>query len=266
MHGIHKKVALFLIATFILVVLPVARVAYSKEMAAKITYLSGECLLLKKGQTEWGKAALNMALYPGDKLRTKINAKVEVKFHDGSVVRIAQLSDFEVKTSSKNEETGENNIELKTKKGSYWTKFKKSTTAKNTLNQELPTAITGVRGTIYRIVADEDGKTVLRVYKGKVEVKTWLEAVEGQLVPKLKEDTGEKKEHKEVGPPKEVTGPKEVSMEEWIRTVVDMQQITLYPDKAPEEPEKFDPKEDAKDPWVQWNLERDKLLEEEGEN
>ncbi len=264
MHSTYQKVTLFLIAAFILTVMPVTRVAYSKEMAAKITFLSGQCMLLKKGQSEWTKAAVNMALYPGDRLRTKMKAKVEIKFHDGSVVRLAEFSEFEIKKSEKSEGSGENNIELKTNKGSYWTKFKKSS-AKSTLTQQLPTALTDVRGTEYRIVADEDGKTVLRVYKGKVEVKTWLEAVEGQLVPKLKEDLGEKKEHTPVGPPKEVTGPKEISMEEWIRVVEDMQQITLYPDKSPEEPEKFDADEDAKDPWVQWNKERDKLLEKEGE-
>lgn len=239
---------------------------HAKEMAAKITHLTGECLIMKKGKTEWGKASVNMALYAGDKLRTKLKAKVELKFHDGSVVRLSEFSDFEIKQSSKDDASGESSIDLKTKKGNYWTKFKKSTTAKNTLTQELPTSLTGVRGTVYRLVVDEDGKTVLRVYKGKVEVKTWLEAVEGQMVPKLKEGTGEKKSgNKQVGPPKEVTGPKKISMEEWIRVVYDMQQITLYPDKSPGEPEKFDAEEDSKDPWVQWNKERDKLLEDEGE-
>ncbi len=265
MRFTRKKSALcFFFAFFLASLLSGVFSLYAKEMAAKITRITGECLVLRKGEKDWAKAAVKMPLYAGDRLRTKINTKVEVKFHDGSVIRIAALSDFEVKSASKDDKTGENNIDVKTKKGNYWTKFKKST-AQSNLNQELPTAITGVRGTVYRIEVDEDGKTVLRVYKGKVEIKTWLEAVEGQMVPKLKEGDGEKKEHKQVGPPKEVTGPKEISMEEWVRTVEAMQQITLYPDKAPEDPAKFDAEEDSKDPWVKWNKEMDALLEKEGE-
>ena len=48
-------------------------------------------------------------------------------------------------------------------------------------------------------------------------------------------------------------------MEEWIRIVEAMQQITISPDGIPSKPRTFTLEEDVND-WVQWNVERDRQI------
>ncbi|MDH3963884.1 MAG: hypothetical protein OEV25_10755, partial [Deltaproteobacteria bacterium] len=59
--------------------------------------------------------------------------------------------------------------------------------------------------------------------------------------------------------PTRVTGPHRVTVEEWIRIVESMQQITVNAEGIPSKPRTFSMEEDLND-WVQWNLERDLLI------
>ena len=56
--------------------------------------------------------------------------------------------------------------------------------------------------------------------------------------------------------PTRVPGPHRVTVEEWIRIVEAMQQITVSAEGIPSKPRTFSMEEDLND-WVQWNLERD---------
>lgn len=222
--------------------------------SAKVTFASGSVSVQAKGKTAWAPAKAGTALGAGDKVKTGKSSKVEIKFSDGSVIRLASMASL---TIVKMESGNKNKTNVKTEKGNVWAKVK-TVAGKTEFETQSPTLIAGVRGTVYRMNIKEDDTTVVKVYKGKVEVKTWLEAIKKQQEMMEKGLKPEKSNEE----PYEVEGPTEVTMEQWYRIVGEMQQITIGK-KGFEDVKPFNAEEDAKDPWVQWNKERDKLLEKE---
>jgi hypothetical protein len=60
--------------------------------------------------------------------------------------------------------------------------------------------------------------------------------------------------------PVQVQGPTEVSLKQWFEIIKAQQQIVVRPDGTYAKSE-FNLQDDEKLEWVQWNKERDKLLE-----
>lgn len=205
------------------------------------------------------KVSPKFLIQPGDLIRTGEKSKIEIIFDDGSIVRLAEKSELKINNLSLNIEKKEYNTAVTAKIGNFWNRIKKITSYKNNFTTATPTAIAGVRSTVYRMKIEEDTTTLVRVYRGKVEIKTWIEAYENMI-----RTYGEKEEQQEYEQPYEVEGPQEVSMEEWIQIVSAMQEIVISPKEMPTPPRKFDPEEDAKDPWVIWNKMRDAQLDREG--
>lgn len=256
----------FLIFTTILILFSCAIFYLNKIVSAagtaKLSICSGSCSVKKKGTSAYKPAAAGTPLSAGDAVKTGAKTKAEVKFPDGSVIRMADNTSVVIKNFSINDVAKTKSTSVNTNVGNVWAKIKKSN-YKTDFKTKTPTAIAGVRSTVYRLVIDEDGSTTVKVYDGNVEVKTWLDAVNKTIQKGIKEKKqGEKKQ---VNGPKEIKGPKEISMEEWTKVVQKNQQIIIGVGKAPEDPSDFDPEADAKDPWVQWNKELDDQMDKEGE-
>lgn len=230
---------------------------------AKLSICSGSCSVKKKGTTAYKPVAAGTPLAAGDAVKTGAKTKAEVKFPDGSVIRMADNTNVVIKNFSINDAAKTKSTSVNTNVGNVWAKIKKSN-YKTDFKTKTPTAIAGVRSTVYRLVIDEDGSTTVKVYDGNVEVKTWLDAVNKTIQKGIKEKNPSENK-KQIGGPKEVKGPKEISMEEWTKVVQKNQQIIIGLGKAPEDPSDFDPEADAKDPWVQWNKELDEQMDKEGE-
>lgn len=255
-----------------LIVLLILYDVYAKviTVSAKITVIYGKAKVLRAGKNRWINAYRKMKLFPGDKIRTGKKTKIEIRFIDGSIIRLADNSEMEISRLERDEKNKQNNTGLRAKVGNFWTRIKQVAGYKNNFEVTTPTAVAGVRGTVYRMEIKEDTTTMVRVYKGKVEVRTWLEIYEDMVKPRGEKEEKIEEEPKkegryEIEGPVEVEGPTEVSLEEWIRIVKSMQQIVIAPDKMPEDPKGFDAEEDAKDEWVKWNKERDAYLEKIGE-
>ena len=63
---------------------------------AKITFPLGSVMVLPKGEKKMQKAGFNQDLFPGDKVRTEKQARCEIKYNDGSIVRIDQQSIYTI--------------------------------------------------------------------------------------------------------------------------------------------------------------------------
>jgi hypothetical protein len=195
-------------------------------------------------------------LKKGDKLKKEHEVKVaeksriELRFPDGTVMRLAAKSNLKMSELAFNKETDSKNVKVNLSTGKLWANVKKLTTSDSSVEVKTSNAVAGVRGTVYRVNVEDDQSAVVKVYDGSVYVANPPRDASKPLDKAIA--------------PHEVSGPHavappyhEVSMEEWTAIVKAMQQITISPQGVPSKPEDFDPKADA-DEWVKWNQERDK--------
>jgi hypothetical protein len=226
---------------------------WEEDSVAKISFPLGNVFVVPKGKTKMEKAGFNHKLFTGDKVRTQKQARCEIKYNDGSIVRIDQESIYTITDykTEKNEKTVESFLSI----GKIWANIKKLTGKSDNWLLRGPSAVVAVRGTIYRMDANEDKSSQVLVYDGSVNVAppAWSPGgAQGQS------QQGQKPGY--VQGPTVVQGPKQVTMEEWVEIVKAQQQITVQPDGSFKKSE-FNLAEDSKNSWVQWNKERDKLIE-----
>ena len=197
-------------------------------------------------------------LKQGDMLKKDHEVKVaeksrlEIRFPDGTVMRLAERSSLKMNELEFNKETERKNVNVSLSVGKLWAKVKKLNTSDSAVEVRTANAVAGVRGTVYRVNVDEDKSALVKVYDGEVYVAN--------------PPRDASKPIDKVTAPHEVAGPHavpppfhEVSMEEWTAIVKAMQQIRISSDGKPSKPEDFDPKADADD-WVRWNQQRDKEM------
>lgn len=225
---------------------------WDDESVAKISFPVGNVHVVPKGKTKMDKAGFNYKLYSGDKVKTQKQSRCEIKYNDGSIVRIDQQSIYTiVNYQTKNEVK---KVESFLSIGSIWANIKKLAGKTDNWLLRGPSAVVAVRGTVYRMDANEDSTSKVLVYEGSVNVAPPAWDPTGA-------STGGKKDDKPkyVQGPSVVSGPKVVSLEEWVEIVKAQQQIVVQPDGTFKKSE-FNMEEDAKSDWVKFNKERDKLI------
>jgi hypothetical protein len=142
--------------------------------------------------------------------------------------------------------------------GKLWATIRKIFSEDDYVTVKSPTAVIAVRGTIYRLDVEQDSSTTLKVYDGEVEVTPRTESTGSmQLPPQQQGPIGPPKD---VAGPRDVQGPRDVSEAQWIEIVKAQQQIVIKPGGKMEKSD-FDLLEDGKSDWVQWNKQRDELLQ-----
>jgi len=184
-------------------------------------------------------------------VRVGDKSRVEIRFPDGTVMRLSERSRLAMNEVSYDTKTEGKNVKVNLSIGKLWAKVRKLVTPDSTVEVKTGNAVAGVRGTVYRVNVEDDKSSMVKVYDGSVYVAS-----------PPKDATG--KPPTQVSRPTEVAGPHavpppfhEVSMEEWTVIVKAMQQVTVSPQGVASKPQDFDPKADADD-WVKWNQERDK--------
>ncbi len=223
-----------------------------KESVAKISFPVGNVHVIAKGKTKMAKAGFNYKLYSGDKVKTQKQSRCEIKYNDGSIVRIDQQSIYTIVNYQKN--VKEKKVESFLSLGSIWANIKKLAGKTDNWLLRGPSAVVAVRGTVYRMDANEDKTSKVLVYEGSVNVAPPGWDPTGASSGKKKDD-----KPKYVQGPTVVSGPKVVTLEEWVEIVKAQQQIVVQPDGSFKKSE-FNMEEDAKSSWVKWNKERDKLI------
>ena len=180
-------------------------------------------------------------------------SRMEMRFPDGTVMRLAERSRLKMNELAFNKETQGKNVKVDLSVGKLWAKVKKLQHSDSAVEVTTSNAVAGVRGTVYRVNVDEDKSALVKVYDGEVYVAN--------------PPRDATKPIDKVTEPHEVAGPHavpppihEVSMEEWTAIVKAMQQISISSQGVASKPQDFDPKADADD-WVKWNQERDKGTE-----
>lgn len=219
---------------------------------AKITFILGEASVSHNDGKGWEDISFNAKIFAGDIIKTGAESRCEITLRDNTVIRIGENSEF--KFDNVNIEAGDISGNAKLSLGSIWSNLQKIKAGDEPISVKTPTSVMAVRGTIYRVDAGADSTTSVLVYEGALDVK---------LTEELKKQIQQQDERKP-GPPKQLKGPKqvpgpyEVTLEEWMRIVAGMQ-INIRKD-GKYHSFQFNSEQDAQSDWVKWNLERDEYL------
>ena len=210
--------------------------------------------------SDWSKAKPNQPVFEGNHIRTQEKSRCEIVLKGGGKVRIGEKSELELNEADVKPMVKNFNANLK--KGSVWVSAKAAFGEKKNVSVRTPTAVAAIRGTVFKAKAGEDESSV-QVYDGNVDVNQVEKFLEERrnrrknLTPKG--PGGQPKFKlgplKEIAAPTQVSGPYEVTLEEWV-TLVKGMQINVRADGKYYMFE-FDQEKDDKDDFVKWNKELD---------
>ena len=266
------------IAIFSLIVIVFAEDG-SKKSIGKISFPLGRSYVQSVGGSKWAPAKYNMPVYGKDKIKTEKDSRCEIKYSNKKVMRIGENTIVELKDNQSG--SGE---DVKINKGMAWISMFLPR-GKGRLNVRTPSSVCGIRGTVYRVNCD-DVKTQYRCYKGTIAVTPLKD--DGTLSEKtISVDAGEElilvmnfeeyKRQQEILMQEDTDKDQEglKNMEEEMRKAM-QQDMKDYEESKKEDAQaftdfvktgklrikkdKFDEKEESNSDWVQWNKERDSMI------
>jgi hypothetical protein len=207
--------------------------------AAKVTFTKNEVFLGEQQEGPWKVLEKGMGIQEGQFVKTGKSGLVEITLPDKSVVRLAPDTVFRLDQAYFPKE-GRRKFRAKIFLGKLWAKITRIVgDPRGSFDVQTPTAVVGVRGTVYNLLAKADKSLDVLVYEGRVGVKP-------PLISK-----GAKK--------KEISWPREVSEKQWEEIILGkLRKLHIRADGTPEKPKTFDPKEEL-DEWVKWNQDRDAM-------
>ncbi len=151
-----------------------------QRSAAKVKFMLGTVELMRKGKTNWQKVRFHERIYEGDRLRTALNSRVELLMPDGSVIKINENSMFDVKEIKTPQKEHSDRLSFTLWVGSLFAKFQKIVEQRQAREIETPSAVVAVRGTEFDLQVDREQTTVVRVYDGKVSLRS--KGVRGEVL------------------------------------------------------------------------------------
>src|SRR6185369_5606233 len=135
-----------------------------------ITGIEGKVELLRVGAQTWQSAQTTNVLHLGDRVRTRENSRITLRFSDLSVARFGSLSEFVVEAPvAPNKQPG-----FSLSRGLLYFFHREKPAA---LQINTRTAAAAVNGTEFNLEAEDSGRTILTVIDGEME----LSNAEGRL-------------------------------------------------------------------------------------
>ena len=239
----------------IIILLILSTALFSQQPFGKISLPLGK-VELSTTSNKWTRAKPNQPVFEGNIIRTQAKSRCEITLTGGGKVRIGENSELElnevdVKPMAKN-------FNANLKKGNVWVSAKAAFGEKKNIAVRTPTAVAAIRGTKYRAKAGDDESSVL-VYDGKVDVnqaKNYIEERKEKRKGMAPKNTPFKLGPvEEIKAPTQVSGPYEITLEEWV-TLAEGMQINVRKDGKYSMFE-FDQAADADLDFVKWNKEQD---------
>lgn len=257
MKSIRRVVLLNL--TLLIISLPIICMAMDDAVplqidgdTALVTHLEGIATRVEKGMSTGSVLASGATLHPGDTVTTGMDSRIELKLPDASFIRFDEETTFILTSLAADTETRERDVNIDVVIGKTWANVSKYMGKRGGFTISTKTAVAGVRGTIYRVNANKDASSMIKVYWGEVIVQN------RELTP-VYDASGRLSEPVPVSGPHPIPGPHPVSMEEWTFIVRTMNVIQVDKEGKAQPPTPFSAEED-RNSWVVWNQERDKSI------
>ena len=217
---------------------------------AKVTFVQGEVRRLISPEGAWTALPLGGFVQAGERIKTMKGGRLELQLPDRSIIRFDEESDIRLVSAEYNPAQSKREVHFSLMLGKTWANIREAFGSSRGVQVETDNAVVGVRGTVFRMNVATDKSAMVRVYRGTVAVsKPHRLSALGEPGSQIQRVPG----------PTRIPGPHRVTMEEWIRIVEAMQQITVSSEGIPSKPRTFTMEEDLND-WVQWNLARDRQI------
>lgn len=139
----------------------------------RIEEIKGTAEIKKAGRDRFSRAMRGMPVYPGDEIRTGPNSKVVITLEKTAINGLGASSSFKVEIIETNPDTKMVDIKVGLPRGELWSEVGRLKTKDSKFRVETPSAVTGVRGTVFHMeVAEETSETSISVLAGKVAVSS----------------------------------------------------------------------------------------------
>ena len=140
--------------------------------SARVKFLIGKVDVLPYQKTNWKRARMNQAIFSGDRIKTALNARIELNMPDGTVIKVNENSIFDVKSIKTPANDQEDEMSFTLFAGNIWAKFKKLVNSRQSREIESPSAVVAIRGTTLELDMDQNKNTTVRVIEGKVAFRS----------------------------------------------------------------------------------------------
>ncbi len=141
-------------------------IAFLSANEGKVTFVIGTVDIQKDGESQWTRVTYNQRISNGDRIRTRLQSRCELRLPDESTIKIEENTVFEVKIL---DEEKEEEFSFFLWLGNVSAKFKKIVSSRQSRTIESPSAVVAVRGTEFSVAVDQGRRTILKVKSGKVE-------------------------------------------------------------------------------------------------
>lgn len=137
----------------------------------RIEDLRGNVQIKKKGMPRFIAASKHMAVGPGDQIRTAEDSEAVITLETTALNGVKENTHFTVNRFEVNPETNSAEIKVELPQGRLWSEVGKLKTKDSKFEVETPSAVTGVRGTVFLVeVERETAETSVSVLAGEVAV------------------------------------------------------------------------------------------------
>ncbi len=220
--------------------------------APKATFVKGDVTFgPEAGPFE--KVKRNGEIPPGVVLKTGEDSRAELKYPDGSIVRLGPASVLKLEGVSFDGKTKQVHAESTLVAGQAWAKVAKLVGGDAKFEVKTQNAVAGVRGTVFRVNIEKDKATLVKVYTGAVAVSN---------SPFFANKGAETGPVSPIDPNrKQIAAPMaEVSKKEFEQILGKQMQVRIGGDGEMKAAEPFtaaDEKASGEEEWVRWNTARD---------
>src|SRR5260221_2337623 len=123
----------------------------------------GKVEVARKGLADWSSAQTNQVLQVGDRLRTGMRSRATLRWAELSVVRGDELTSMEIQPPQKSGDKPQ--PDLKSGAAYFFSREKPSE-----IQFRTPVASGAIRGTEFNLAVDDNGRTVLSLIDGQVDL------------------------------------------------------------------------------------------------
>jgi hypothetical protein len=223
-----------------------------KDKGPKASFVKGTVEHGASADGPWKRLKKKRKVPVGNFVRTGESARAELKFADGSVVRLGPSSMLHVTASGFDGKSKTVAVNAEVVGGKVWANVSKLVGSDAKFQVKTQNAVAGVRGTVFRVNLDKDKATVVKVYNGAVAVSN---------SPFFANQTGTgdsvgpiDKNRKQIAPPFA-----QIDKKEWEQRVEKMMAVRISAKGVMAPAESFSMEEETKKEaeeaeWVNWNL------------